>query len=486
MSALRTRLVLACAALVVAAVTGAPVAGAQVRPEPRGAAGGAPEATTAVTWDDFAAQVRTWHPVARQAQLVVEQASAEQRVARGAFDPTLSAEWDRKRLGGVRYFDYGAAKLTLPTPLGPDVTVGWELGDGRFVNPDRRTGANGLLSVGVSLPVGQRLLTDERRTALAVARVLREAAGGERDAALNRLLVQAARDYGGWYEAWRRARIADEGRELAAFRLGAVRQRARAGEVPSIDTVEASLELQRREVQREEAVQALLVARLRAETHLWRAGHEPAALPADAVPAPGLAVGAAPDEATVSGWMVEAARAHPEVRRATGRAAVATAQRRLVAQQRLPALAVRLAALEAAEGGLPADAEAGSAKLGASLSQPLLLLKERGRLDLAGAREEQQELELQRVRRDVVIGVRAAAAAIGALDRQLAAQRVAVTQARQLRDGEQRRFEEGESTLFLVNARERTVLDEEVRLAALEAKRLAAEVELDAARGIGR
>jgi outer membrane protein TolC len=57
-------------------------------------------------------------------------------------------------------------------------------------------------------------------------------------------------------------------------------------------------------------------------------------------------------------------------------------------------------------------------------------------------------------------------------------QRITVTQAELLRAGEQRKFENGESTLFLVNARERLVLDERLKLAALEAKALGARAEL--------
>jgi hypothetical protein len=45
-----------------------------------------------------------------------------------------------------------------------------------------------------------------------------------------------------------------------------------------------------------------------------------------------------------------------------------------------------------------------------------------------------------------------------------------VRNARLLRDAEQIRFENGESTLLILNLRERLVLDEAAKLAALEAK----------------
>jgi outer membrane protein TolC len=53
-----------------------------------------------------------------------------------------------------------------------------------------------------------------------------------------------------------------------------------------------------------------------------------------------------------------------------------------------------------------------------------------------------------------------------------------VRQARQLLVGETRRFENGESQLLTVNLRERLVLEEELKLASLEAKYASARAAL--------
>jgi outer membrane protein TolC len=470
------------AAALAAGLACAAVAGAQPH---QGGASRPPAAATVVSFEAYAAQVRSAHPVARQARLLSEQARAEQQVARGAFDPVLSAAWDRKTFGSTEYYDYAAAKLTVPTPLGVDVVLGYERADGRYINPDRRTPAAGLLTAGLSVPLGQRVVTDERRTALAVARALRTAADAERDATANRLVLQAAKDYAAWYETWRRAGVATEGVALAEFRLDALRRRVRAGESAPVDTVEAGLELERRGVQREEAAQALYAARLRAEAHLWGAAGEPAALPAGAVPTWVAAATVEVDSAGVARWVSRALGTHPEVRRAGARVEQAAAQRRFALQQLLPAVELQAAAL--GDGGAPIPALGAAAddhaKIGATAKLPLLLLRERGRLAAATARAEQQELDRARVARELGVAIRTAANDVAAADRLLAGQRRAASQARLLRDAEQRRFEAGESTLFLVNARERTVLDEATKLAAIEAKRLVAGVELAAALG---
>ncbi|MGZ8471530.1 MAG: TolC family protein, partial [Gemmatirosa sp.] len=141
-------------------------------------------------------------------------------------------------------------------------------------------------------------------------------------------------------------------------------------------------------------------------------------------------------------------------------------------------------ALGDAGGGIPAaGASADDLKVGAVVRAPLLYLRERGRANAASLRVEQQRVERERVRRDVAVGVRIAAGEVGAVSRAADAQRAATAQARLLLRGEQRRFEAGESTLFLVNVRERALLDEELRLAALEARGLVARAELEAMLG---
>lgn len=434
----------------------------------------------------FLEQVRAYHPVVRQATLLATEGRAEERIARGGFDPTLSSDWARKRFGSTEYYDYATAKLSIPTPVGANVVFGFERAVGRYATEELRTSNAGQLTAGLQIPIGQRMITDERRTALIVARGLRTAAEGARDAERNKVILSATKQYALWYEASRRFQIANEGLGLAEFRRTALVARFRAGESAAIDTLEASLEVERRRVQRLDAQQGERLARLEIEAALWDADGAPVVLPEAAVPALAPLSAVESDSAGVIRWVELARRSHPEVRKAEGKSVQLTAQRQFAAQQLLPAASLDATALADRadrEWALSTGPE-GNLKLGGSLKLPLLLLKERGKLTQARAKEDVQRLEVALLRREVAIGVRAVATMLRALDEMLVVQRLALTQAGLLRDGEQRRFEAGESTLFLVNIRERTVLDEAAKLAALEAKRMSVEVELQAAIGV--
>jgi len=408
--------------------------------------------------------------------LTAEIAAADLRGALGAFEPVLSVGWDNKTFGGKSYYDEYAFKLTVPTSVGMDVKLGFDRAGGSNLNPESAVPTNGLWSAGVSIPLGQRTLTDERRTALAQSRAARDGADGERAAALNKLLLSAAKDWAAWSEAER------NGVGLAEFRLSAVRTRVRNGDAAAIDTVEAGLEVDRRTVARLDAEAAAVSARLVVNSYLWSAAGTPQDLGAEVRPEEPAVSSLVADSLAEQRWIAAAERSHPELAKLTAKLRQSEAQRLLARQSVLPLASVDLAALGV--GDPSAIGFTGSdLKAGASAKLSPLLIKDRAKLAAATAKLERDRLELQRTQRDVALAVREAANQYRAIEAQRERQARAVTQARLLRDAEQRRLDTGESSLLVVNLRERTLLDEQVKLAALDAKRLSTRAALGVAIG---
>ncbi|MCU0649295.1 MAG: TolC family protein [Gemmatimonadaceae bacterium] len=480
----------------VALAGGASVTGAQVRP-PTTDTGtvvrtarliGATIDTTGVpfSFGEFIDAILARHPVTQQARTIAQAARAELRTAWGAFDPTLSATWDQKRFQGSTYYNYVDAELKIPTGIGADVTLAFDRTLGRFFNPDRRTTGLGTFEAGVSIPLGQGIITDARRNALQQARAT--AAAGEADqlAIVNKLLFSATKDYGAWYETWRRRLIAEEGEALARFRLQAVRQRVANGESPPIDTVEAVLEVQRREVTRFESEANYYVATLTVTAYLWDDIGRGVALPDSAKPVLDGIDRAGIDSTRLAGLLDVATRRNPDLLKVQARIRGAEAQRLLTFQGLLPFAEAKLSGLT--ERGLDDPFFDGARldnnyKAGLTVRTPLLYLRESGRFAAAGQRLEFQRLEYDRLRRDVEFDARAAIFDLSNLERLLVRQRANVRNAGLLRDAEQIRFENGESTLLFVNIRERLVLDESIKLASIEAKVASARGALAVATG---
>jgi len=441
---------------------------------------------TPYTFPAFVDEILANHPVATQARLVADQARSDLRTAWGAFDPTVTATWDQKKLTGTEYYNYFDAELKIPLPIGADVTLAFDRTMGRFFNPDRRTPVNGTFEAGISIPLGQRILTDERRNALQQARGARDVGEADRTAIVNKLLFLAAKDYGFWYESWRRRVIAQEGEALAEFRLQAVRRRVAVGEAAPIDSIEALLELQRREVTRFEAEASFYFSSLNITAYLWDDAGRPAPLPVDAKPVLLGIEGVGIDSTRLEALLDLATRRNPELLKIQARVRQAEAQRLFTTQALLPLAEAKLAGLSTSaneEAFFDGERLDNNYKAGLSIKSPLLFLKETGRFASSGQRLEFQRLERDRLRREVEFDARAAIFDLFNLERLRQRQVANVRNASLLRDAEQVRYEEGEGTLLILNIRERLVLDEAVKLAAVEAKVAGARAALVVATG---
>jgi len=179
-------------------------------------------------------------------------------------------------------------------------------------------------------------------------------------------------------------------------------------------------------------------------------------------------------------------RQHPDILKAIAKLRQAEAERRLARSELLPDASLEAAALgddatTGLSGGWPSVGN--NYKLGLSAKTSLLLIKERGKFDATRFKTEIAQLELSIISREVRLAVLAALYDVGAFESILARQRAAAFLSRELRDAEVRRFEAGESTLFLVNIRDRALLDETLKVVAFEAKLAAARAALAFALG---
>ncbi|HYW49382.1 MAG TPA: TolC family protein [Gemmatimonadaceae bacterium] len=450
---------------------------------------------SAFTFDAFLQRVQRNHPVVRQARLLATGADGDVTSALGAFEPKLEASWETKRYGSTvpgpqtLYYNYADVALKIPTPFGPDFKIGYTRASGRFINPQLTTPTNGLFSAGFVLPLGQRLLTDERRNALRVARALRDVADAERTSLTNKLLYSAAKSYAEWYSTALQLQVNREGVQLAQTRYEAIVRRVRVGDAAGIDSIEAAAELNRRLAQVRGAEQGYFAATMDLTSYLWDARVQPQELSPGTVPSDSGLGRSVVDSASVPALLARVVAQHPEVLKAEGKRDQATADFALARQAVIPLATAELSALRA--GGGSSSFEFGDAlqrdanfKGSVDVSSPLLFFKERGKLQSADAKLDRSDLEARATRRDVTLLVRAALYDLSQFGAQLDLQREAVRLYRILSAGERARFDAGESTLFLVNTRERQVLDEELKYVTLQAKYLSARAALAVAAGV--
>ncbi|NID12984.1 TolC family protein [Fibrella aestuarina] len=436
----------------------------------------APSDTAVFTAADFFGAVVQFHPIVRQAALLSEEARTEIMQARGAFDPKITSYLDRKEFGADLYYNRWQSGLSVPImPAGIDLKIGYDRAVGERVNPEVRTPPTGLVLVGVSVPVGQTLLIDGRRTALRQAQLGINLAEADRRKQINKTVYDAAKAYWEWYLAYRSYQLINEGFQLADVRFVGTRQRAIIGEAATIDTTEALITVQDRLVQRQQAEVDLQNARLRLSVFLWGPNNQPIDLPANVVPQ--ATSNELISDELVQNLLTQATQQHPDLLKLdakTGQNQLEERFRRALIQPQINLSANLLSQTPNLAQGYDWNSYyafgLANHKIGLDLVMPLFLRKERGKLRQVQVKGQQLTLERQQTVRDIQNDILAARNDILTLNQQIQVQQQTVANQRRLVQAEQQRFTLGESSLFLVNSRESKLIDLGVKLEELRTK----------------
>ncbi|RDV15629.1 TolC family protein [Pontibacter diazotrophicus] len=450
-------------------VSGMPIAQAQVqRPQQ------AQDSIRALTLRDFHRLILQHHPVASQAALLTEQARQELRMARGTLDPVISSKVYRKEYNGKEYYNLWSNTLRVPTWFGPELIAGYDQTQGQYLNPEASTPERGLSYAGISVPLGQGLFIDERRAIIRQADLMQGIAEADRVKLINKLLLQATKDYWDWLLFFREVQLYQESLELAEFRLRGVRIRVQEGDLAAIDTVEALTAVQDRQVMLQQAQLAYNNTRLMVATHLWGPDQVPLELQESTVPAlTGSELTSLPQD-SVQQLLVIAKANHPDLRKLSLKGQQLEVEQRFAANKLLPKLNAEYNVLQSDfylnSDVLERQHMGANYKLGVSFSMPLFLREERGKLQLTKAKQQANSLQLVQAVREVENNVLAAFNEWQALEEQIRLQERMVENAETLRNGETIRFQNGESSLFLVNAREVKLMEAQLKLYALRAK----------------
>lgn len=424
----------------------------------------------AFEWSDARRQVLDNHPLARQANLYRDQASASLLRSRGGFDPKTYAEFSSKNFSDKNYYRYTEAGVKLPTWLGLEFKGAYNLASGEYLNAEAKLPKNGQAAFGFNWTLGQGLMIDERRAALRQARVGLQQGEAERDLALNDLLLEAAKAYWTWALADNQLRIYEEALRQAQIRNEAISESFRQGERSAVDSLETFIQAQNRlldvtfaRVDRQNAALAL-------SNFLWNSDNQTLA-PTGLPPAPALLTAAYPVFAAQNAddLLLRASAQHPALRLYTAKLQSLEVERRLKIEKKKPVLDLNYNLLGAGWEFFPtATADgfgvlANDIKWGVQFSFPLLNRKARGDLQVTQVKMAQTDFELRQKRQEVETKVRQYANDLAMLSQQIALYQGIVQNRRTLLEAENTRFSLGESSVFLVNTREQSLLDAQVK-----------------------
>ncbi len=433
-------------------------------------------ASLTLSLSELTSMVIKFHPVAKQADIQIGQAKQDLRISRGAFDPVFSYRVAEKTFDGTAYYFYQQPTLTLPTWFGVTLQTGVEEVTGNRIDPTETVGRSSYM--GMQIPLGRDLITDKRRTDLQKAKIAREASYTERRRMINDLLLEAHSAYWEWWQQYRVYMVVTEALNVARKRVDFVRISVKGGDRPALDTTEALAQLQLFEVQWNQTLVALRKSQWELSQFLWKEDQTPYLLPETCQPASNAFEQfiIAQNLPVLDSFLTAAVTNHPELKLYNFKLNSLEIEKRYRTQQLLPKATFNYNFLEK---GFQWTAPKtvlfeNNFQYGLALNIPLRLSAERGEYKKVRYTIQSTTLEQDLKRLQIENKVRASFFEVENLRKQISVQENALRNYQALLRGEELRFRTGESSLFLVNARETRVWESAQKLEEIKAKYLVA------------
>lgn len=427
-----------------------------------------PDSVKPFTIDMFYKVVIDHHPVARQALLLSEMARQEIRLARGAFDPKLEFMLSQKQFQDKTYYDLRDAYIYFPSQFPINPKIGVEDNRGVFVNPAENIPDNRQYFAGLSLPIGRGLVTDDRRAALQQAKLFQSLAEADQVKMVNKILLEAAKEYWQWYHAYYNYRLLNQATTIASEIFRRVKINNQLGEAAPIDTVQAKITLQTRLVEQQEAFLIFQNAGITLSNYLWDDQGQPLQLGKQVAPVLSNTDGETLALKTAEDLAVLARDRHPELIKLRTKIEQLKVDESLAKEFLKPKLDLDYTFLMPSSS--PTAFNTDNYKLGIDFSFPILLRKERSKLAQTRLKITGTKLEQSLAEREIVNEINTTFNEIINTGNIIRQQTEMVNLYDRILNAELLNLEQGESDLFKINIQQEKLIQSQSKLLKLQSE----------------
>lgn len=411
-----------------------------------------------LSYKEFIYNVISEHPLAKSAQLKEKVAKAQLLGAKGGFDPKLTSSIDEKNFDSKQYYQHFTSKISIPTPIGINVTGGFDVNSGYYLSQEYNTPTKGLWNAGLEIDVLQGLLTNQRRTDLKNAKIYQEIAKNKQYQLLNELVYNASKAYADWQQYSKAYSFLQNNIKLSYLYLDNVKSALISGEKTAIDTLEARVYLQNNLTNLAKYKQLLLEKRLKVENYMW--------LDDNAI---GLKKEIAPEnEMTFHNSedikLINNLDSIPIIAEKLAKREQLVLDQKLNKEKLKPKLKLKYNYLFGTDRvAFDPTFDPEDYKWSASLSVPIFFRKERGKIKLGQYKIDDLDYEISNKKQEIQNKILANKQNQQALAYQVDLLSKNIKGYERLLDAETQRFEFGESSLFLINKRQEKLIESELK-----------------------
>lgn len=404
--------------------------------------------------------LKAYHPIAKQADILIDKGKKQLRAARGSFDPKIYSTLAEKDFEKKQYYNIAETGVKIPTWYGITLKTAFEDNRGLFLNPEHNVPTEGLGVFGAGITLGKGLLMDERRATLRKAQLYRDASVMERELMLNQLFYDVTVHYWNWFAAYRNTKAYEEAIILSRERYEGTIQSFQLGDLPAIDTLEAFVQLRDIEIDYRTSQSNLIKYRNQLSNYMWTQDGEVVLLTDKIVPYADITDGFEPEVQEVLDNMDTYVSQHPKMKILNYKGSMLLIDKRLKAEKLKPTVNLNYNFITT---GYNTGFNNNDFKWGFELGIPLFLRKGRG--EFAVAKLKLQENEYSQSFFETQIRNQSIA--------QVTEVKNLLTQDNQydqLVEGyatmliaEETKFSIGESSMFKVNARQLKLLNTQIK-----------------------
>ena len=430
-----------------------------------------------LSYNEFLGYVKKYHPMVKSANLNVSAAQANLMLSRGAFDPKIEIDFDKKQFKDSEYYAILNSSFKIPTWYGIEVKAGFDNSEGVYLNPQNTLPNQGLTSLGITIPLGQGLVINQRMADVRKAKIQIQLSQAERKLQAIEVLYHASVAYFNWKRNYSEVQLYTDYLKNATIRFDGVSSLIKNGDKPAIDSVEAGIIVRNRKLNLEDSQLKLIKSKLELSNFLWLENNLPLELQDSIIPEKNLENTIKEtlntNELVVANTAIEN---HPKINSLQSKIAILEVEQKLKANSLLPKIDVGYSYLS--EPNYWNDTNFDNYKVALNFSFPVFLRKERGSLQLAKFKIQDTRYSLDLERVQLKNKINAQQTEINSLERQRKLITDLVQDYNTMLNSEERLFSFGESSVFLINSRENNLVSSQLAALSLENRYLISNAEL--------
>lgn len=421
--------------------------------------------TIIIDYNTFIENVKKNNPVAAKAENTSAIGKMQYNAARGNYDPIINATTENKYYNSIGYYNLFSADLKQPIFTSQYLKAGYEYGAGVYVNPEDYTSSYGLPYLGLEFSVLQGLLIDKRRAEVLKAENYVDYYNAEKNILLNDLLYFSSQAYFEWMYTQKQYALYSYFLSLADLRLKGIKYLSDSGERPAIDTIEASILLQSRLLEQ----QATAIENQKQLNELtsfnWQNNSTPNSTTTNYISKDSLDNCYQQVKKLALGIIAYDSINNPIVMQYQAKQKVLQVEERFKKEMIKPKLDLSYNFLSSNKNSYAPIFSPNSYKWGATLSFPLFLRNSINEYKIASLNVDNNAYDLANKTNEIALKQNYLKQTLIILTGQLATAEKSVAYSKRLLEAEKLKFENGESSLFMLNTRENKLLETELKLA---------------------